>query len=82
MYSNRYNLGFEGGKNKFLNKYIYIIKIYIFYFILFKKLDIIDADEEDTHQKKKSPFELWDLSRPLEGDCSLELLKFDDPLGK
>ena len=52
------------------------------YFILFEKLDIIDADEEDTHQKKKSPFELWDLSRPLEGDCSLELLKFDDPLGK
>lgn len=23
--------------------------------------------------------ELWDLDRPLEGDCSLSLLKFDDP---
>lgn len=23
--------------------------------------------------------ELWDLDRPLEGDCSLKLLKFDDP---
>lgn len=22
---------------------------------------------------------LWDLDRPLEGDCSLKLLKFDDP---
>lgn len=22
---------------------------------------------------------LWDLDRPLEGDCNLELLKFDDP---
>lgn len=22
---------------------------------------------------------LWDLDRPLEGDCKLELLKFDDP---
>jgi threonyl-tRNA synthetase len=26
--------------------------------------------------------ELWDLTRPLEGDCKLELLKFDDPEGK
>ena len=25
---------------------------------------------------------LWDLDRPLEGDCSLELLKFEDDLGK
>lgn len=23
--------------------------------------------------------ELWDLDRPLEGDCKLALLKFDDP---
>lgn len=23
--------------------------------------------------------ELWDLDRPLEGDCSMKLLKFDDP---
>lgn len=23
--------------------------------------------------------QLWDLARPLEGDCTLELLKFDDP---
>lgn len=23
--------------------------------------------------------ELWDLDRPLEGDCSLKLLKFEDP---
>lgn len=23
--------------------------------------------------------ELWDLDRPLEGDCALKLLKFDDP---
>lgn len=23
--------------------------------------------------------ELWDLDRPLEGDCKLKLLKFDDP---
>lgn len=26
--------------------------------------------------------ELWDLERPLEGDCSLQLLKFDHPEGK
>lgn len=26
--------------------------------------------------------ELWDLDRPLEGDCQLKLLKFDDEEGK
>ena len=26
--------------------------------------------------------QLWDLDRPLEGDSSLKLLKFDDPDGK
>lgn len=26
--------------------------------------------------------ELWDLDRPLEGDCSLKLVKFDDDEGK
>lgn len=26
--------------------------------------------------------ELWDLERPLEGDCNLKLLKFDDEEGK
>ncbi len=24
----------------------------------------------------------WDLTRPLEGDCALQLLSFDDPEGK
>lgn len=26
--------------------------------------------------------QVWDLMRPLEGDCSLQLLTFDDPDGK
>lgn len=26
--------------------------------------------------------ELWDLDRPLEGDCKLQLIKFDDPEGQ
>jgi len=26
--------------------------------------------------------ELYDLNRPLEGDCNLEILDFEDPLGK
>lgn len=25
---------------------------------------------------------VWDLDRPLEGDCKLEILKFDDPDGQ
>lgn len=31
---------------------------------------------------KASKPELWDLTRPLEGNCRLELLKFDDKEGK
>lgn len=26
--------------------------------------------------------QLWDLDRPLEGDCTLQLIKFDDPEGQ
>jgi hypothetical protein len=26
--------------------------------------------------------ELWDMTRPLLGDCQLQLLKFDDPDAK
>jgi threonyl-tRNA synthetase len=37
-------------------------------------------DSEDDHSKGKG--ELWDLNRPLIGDCSLQLIKFDDTEGK
>ena len=36
-------------------------------------------EEEKDHGPK---FELYDLDRVLEGDCQLELLDFEDPLGK
>ena len=25
---------------------------------------------------------MWDISRPLEGDCELVFFDFDDPIGK
>lgn len=34
--------------------------------------------EEDGDEDKEEPAELWDLLRPLIGDCKLRLLKFDD----
>jgi threonyl-tRNA synthetase len=37
-------------------------------------------DEEEGTGAAKA--ELWDLFRPLEGDCNLQLLKFDDKEGK
>ncbi len=43
---------------------------------------IVDAEEDDGHHPKVEQGEVYDLARPLEGDCSLELIKFDDPLGK
>ena len=37
-----------------------------------------DGDEDTS----EAEWELWDVGRPLEGDCELQLLKFDDPRGK
>lgn len=42
-----------------------------------------DMDEDDSHQPS-GPEEsvLWDLTRPLEGSCRIELLKFDHAQGQ
>jgi hypothetical protein len=45
----------------------------------------VDADpdaEEEAADAAEGEFELWDLSRPLEGDCNIELLKFDNEKAK
>jgi hypothetical protein len=45
-----------------------------------------DKEEEETqpssqlHQDDSG--ELWDLNRPLVGNCSMQLIKFEDPDGK
>lgn len=43
-----------------------------------------DQDEEQvgTQHGAATDGELWDLTRPLVGDCLLKLLKFDEPEGK
>jgi len=46
-----------------------------------------DEDEEAKEQANanvevKDNSELWDLNRPLVGDCTMQLLKFEDPEGK
>ena len=38
-----------------------------------------DGDEGES---AGAEWELWDVGRPLEGDCALQLIKFDDPRGK
>ena len=45
-------------------------------------IEIADVEEDDEHHPHLEKGELYDLTRPLEGDCSIELLKFDDPLAK
>ena len=49
--------------------------------------DVIVACDEDEEAEQsdatlQAPGELWDLNRPLVGDCKLTLLKFDDPEAK
>jgi len=39
-------------------------------------------DDDEDEQVQKEPWELFDLHRPLEGSCKLELLKFDSAEGK
>ena len=53
----------------------------------FGKLISADDDMEEQEKPKESEpekeqFELFDMHRPLEGDCTIELFNFEDPLGK
>jgi threonyl-tRNA synthetase len=53
----------------------------------FGQVTAADEDEANTEEieeskDEKEKFEIVDLHRPLEGDCTLELLDFDDPHGK
>jgi len=41
-----------------------------------------EEDDEAAPAKPLAVAELWDLTRPLEGDCLLELKTFEDPEGK
>lgn len=41
-----------------------------------------EDEDEETPVKPVAVSELWDLTRPLEGSCKLELKGFDDPEGK
>jgi len=38
--------------------------------------------EDDEEEESESKGQLWDLTRPLEGNCKLELIKFDDVRGR
>jgi len=41
-----------------------------------------EEEDEDDDEDGDSNLQLWDLTRPLEGNCRMELLKFDDPRGQ
>lgn len=44
-----------------------------------KKISFLSQGLADNCVISKVNDVLWDLDRPLEGDCKLELLKFDNP---
>eukprot|EP00411_Alexandrium_monilatum_P061946 CAMPEP_0175528502 /NCGR_PEP_ID=MMETSP0096-20121207/20677_1 /TAXON_ID=311494 /ORGANISM="Alexandrium monilatum, Strain CCMP3105" /LENGTH=885 /DNA_ID=CAMNT_0016831191 /DNA_START=40 /DNA_END=2697 /DNA_ORIENTATION=- len=41
-----------------------------------------DVDDDEPEEDDAQGAVLWDLTRPLEGSCRLELLKFDDAQGQ
>jgi len=43
---------------------------------------LVCAEEEENHQKEETNFELWDMSRPLDGDCEIEYCTIEDKEGK
>ena len=42
----------------------------------------IQTEEEEEEEEEKEEGQLWDLTRVLEGNCKLWLLKFEDKGGK
>jgi len=38
--------------------------------------------EDEEHGEEEAFWQIWDSFRPLEGDCELKLLTFEDPEGK
>ena len=45
-------------------------------------IEMATGPDDDVPAVEETKWETWDASRPLEGDCELQLLKFDDPRGK
>jgi len=45
-------------------------------------IEMATSPDDDVPAVAETQWETWDASRPLEGDCELQLLKFDDPRGK
>jgi len=44
---------------------------------------VVNADaESDDEESQDQSAVLWDLTRPIEGSCRMELLKFDSPQGQ
>jgi hypothetical protein len=48
--------------------------------------EVVAADEmdedADAADAAAAGFELWDLARPFEGDCEMQLISFDEPDGR
>lgn len=44
-------------------------------------VEVADADD-NSHATMLEKGEVYDLTRPLEGDCKLELVKFEDDIGR
>ena len=44
--------------------------------------NIVCADDDHIEESKDTGFELFDLFRPLEGDCEMQLLSYEDQEGK
>eukprot|EP00440_Ansanella_granifera_P043333 gb/GFBE01046974.1/.p1 GENE.gb/GFBE01046974.1/~~gb/GFBE01046974.1/.p1 ORF type:complete len:890 (+),score=287.08 gb/GFBE01046974.1/:1-2670(+) len=49
-----------------------------------KQCVVADVEEDEPEQQEEEGEQsiLWDMTRPLEGSCRLELLKFDHPQGQ
>lgn len=42
----------------------------------------LEEEQTNNNNNNNNEWELYDLTRPLEGDCEVELLNWEHPLGK
>lgn len=47
-----------------------------------EEADIVACDDDEENVEVVLDATLWDMNRPLVGDCTMQLLKFDDPEAK
>ena len=78
-----YNIGEKHTKKSLLKEYL-VAKVYYSKKVTETSIKNVEDSEQDEKccEKSKETFELWDMHRPLVGDCKLEFCNFETKEGQ